>query len=646
MSKPPLANVEPVSNSNVVKAGGFYHLGFPPDETQPNIISTSLNSKDDRPINHKNRGMPSVELFDIVSPVLANAFRSLKGNGFKIFVTDRTGTVVEALPSCQSLPFDNWNEDVIGANAIGTSIKIKKPLQMSGIDHYHEKLRSTTSSAVPIFDTQGEVIAVLAIIGPQEEDHSRVLSMLHKAVKILVYKWQAAQKDRQFNVFNQYLNNIINITMDGIILLSPEGIVEQINPAAVKILGKTEDELCGEYLHIGLDSHLNNMLNKGISFTDIELYINSPNDRIHCLASGKPSRDDKGNITGGVLVLHSMGKVHKPAKNVGPTQAKMRFTDIIGQSPTLLSTLEIARIAANNQSNVLIQGESGTGKEVFAQAIHNESNRRNGPFVAINCGAIPRELIGSELFGYADGAFTGARRGGRMGKFEMASGGTLFLDEIGDMPLEQQVVLLRVLQDKLVTRVGDNKAIPVDVRIICASNRDLLIEVEKGNFRQDLYYRLNVISITIPPLRERREDIIPLFNHYLKKLGVSDRCIHNLMNPDILQYLLNYDWPGNVRELQNLIERLALIADTRPISLDDLPQRMRTLTLGPNSDDSFPDLPESYVEKKNHILAEYEAEQIKMLLKQLNGNLTEVAKAMGFSRTTLYRKIEKYNIKR
>ena len=165
-------------------------------------------------------------------------------------------------------------------------------------------------------------------------------------------------------------------------------------------------------------------------------------------------------------------------------------------------------MAAVSMSNVLLEG-SGTGKEVFAQAIHSESQRRNGPFVAVNCGAIPRELIGSELFGYTEGAFTGARKGGKLGKFELATGGTLFLDEIGDMPLEQQVSLLRVLQEKNITRIGDSRIIPVDVRVICATNKNLWQEVEAGNFRADLYYRLNVINITIPPLRQRQEDIMP-----------------------------------------------------------------------------------------------------------------------------------------
>jgi DNA-binding NtrC family response regulator len=230
----------------------------------------------------------------------------------------------------------------------------------------------------------------------------------------------------------------------------------------------------------------------------------------------------------------------------------------------------------------------------------------------------------------------------------MAAGGTLFLDEIGDMPLDQQVVLLRVLQNKMVTRIGDSKDIPVDARIICASNHDLLCEVEKGTFRQDLYYRLNVISITIPPLRDRKEDIVPLMKHYLMKLGVEPIIIDRIMNPAVMKCLAKYNWPGNVRELQNVAERLAIIADTQPIMLSDLPPEILNRLKYPLQSpavplvDNSPEIP--YLQKKKHLLAEQESELILSLLQKHHGNLTEVARAMGFSRTTLYRKLNLYQI--
>jgi len=606
--------------------------------------TTPFNSGEIARANIRN-----TDLVDVVLPVMVDIYESLKGSGFQVLLTDENGLVVKRIPVSESPLFDNWDEQILGANAIGTVIRTKKPMQISGRMHYQHKLRSLTSSAIPIFSYHRELIAVLALVGPKNEDHSHVLTMLQKAAENIINKWNIVQKNRQLLTYNNHLKNIINTMTDGIIIISDTGIIEQANPAAARILGKDTRELSATHLGTILENQpfLNKMLDDGIPFTDMELFLDISSGRIHCLASGQTSRDDKGNITGGIIVLRSIDKVQRMVNSVWGTRAELNFKDIIGNGRTIRTTIEMARIAANNMSNVLLQGESGTGKEIFAQAIHNESTRCKGPFVAVNCGAIPRELVGSELFGYVDGAFTGARRGGKLGKFEMAAGGTLFLDEIGDMPLDQQVVLLRVLQDKLVTRIGDSKEIPVDVRVICATNKNLLREVEKGNFRQDLYYRLNVISIIIPPLCNRREDIGLLVNHYLVKLGVQDNTISNVMNPAVMQYLISYSWPGNVRELQNAIERLAIIADTRHITVADLPHEIRLSKNNFSSEDEpASDLHESYTRKKKQLIAEQESEQILTMLRKLRGNLSEVAKAMGFSRTTLYRKLEAYNISR
>ena len=295
-----------------------------------------------------------------------------------------------------------------------------------------------------------------------------------------------------------------------------------------------------------------------------------------------------------------------------------------------------------------MEGESGTGKEVVAQAIHNRSTYRKGPFVAVNCGAIPRELIGSELFGYAEGAFTGAKRGGRPGKFELSSGGTLFLDEIGDMPLEQQVALLRVLQDKKITRIGDDKIIPVDFRVVCATNKTLLEEIEKGNFRQDLYYRVNVVTITIPPLRNHPEDIPALFDHFMKVIEGEWGCKSIDVDPQVMECLKQYSWPGNARELQNVVERLINMAEGGSIRVEHLPPSiyrpsMDRLFQQPSSI-ARTDRVYSEREKRKHLIAESEYQEIINLLVKYGGNISEVAKEMEVSRNTVYRKMRLFNI--
>jgi len=650
MNRPPLADSELDSRlQDLISSGEFDHNGLQPEIAESwkrsYRLAVDRNNESHLYIEPLADGkLKHYEFRDIALHAMTSMYKLTKGSGFQVLLTDDKGRVIEHLPAGGALPFNNWNESILGTNAVGTAIKIKKDIQISGAEHYRKELRCLTSSAVPIFDQQGTLIAVLALIGPKNEDHCHVLSMLYKAVKFIVYKWKMHQQQRQLLTSNNHLQNLINIMNEGIIVVDETGIIEQSNPAAARILGKEGQELSGSDLRTIIKGQaiIDKALTTGTPFADVELFFDSPSGRVHCLASGQSSRDDQGKFTGVIIILRSIDKVHKMVNRVYGTRAELNFSDIVGSSSIIRDTIDMARIAANNVSNVLLEGESGTGKEIFARAIHNESIRRKGPFVAINCGAIPRELVGSELFGYVDGAFTGARRGGKPGKFEMAAGGTLFLDEIGDMPLDQQVVLLRVLQDKLVARIGDSKEIPVDVRVICATNKDLMSEIEKGNFRQDLYYRLNVISITIPPLRDRRGDISLLINHCLAHLDVKDGTLSNLMNESVMQYLTNYSWPGNVRELQNVVERLAILAEARPVTMADLPHEIRA----DKKTVSGKDLLESYADKKKQLIAEQESEQILAMLRKTRGNFSETAKAMGFSRTTLYRKLQAYNISR
>jgi transcriptional regulator with PAS, ATPase and Fis domain len=312
--------------------------------------------------------------------------------------------------------------------------------------------------------------------------------------------------------------------------------------------------------------------------------------------------------------------------------ARFTFWDILGVSKAIEEAKAISVQAAKTKSTVLITGETGTGKELFAQAIHNQSERRDRPFVAINCGAIPRELLESELFGYAEGAFTGALKSGRPGKFELANGGTVFLDEIGDMPSDMQVKLLRVLQSGEISRIGDHKPLSLDVRIIAATHVDLKNEIKCGNFREDLFYRLNVIPLRIPPLRERGDDIILLAQQILS------RCRQSLGKPSIIltkeaeTTLLNYRWPGNVRELENIIERAVNLTDRNHIGHDDL-----------NLSNSNIDIDFKNAGDRS-LLEHAERQVIDVVMKKKSFNVAKAAKLLGISRPTLYKKIKKYKI--
>ncbi len=443
------------------------------------------------------------------------------------------------------------------------------------------------------------------------------------------------------------LMDIISNMSDGVIIISRQGEIEFINQTLKIMLGRTSvdirEQLSYEKL-VADNKNLEKMLTKKQAFRDEEIVLTIEGREMQFLATGTPIEDPDGTTHKGILMLKPLAEVHRLVNRYSISPARFCFDDILTRSEIMRDTIELAKAASQNKSTILIQGESGTGKEMFAQSIHNQSRYADGPFIAVNCGAIPRELVGSELFGYVEGAFTGARKGGSPGKFELAQGGTLFLDEIGDMPLEQQAALLRVLQEKQVCRLGSSKAIPIDVRVICATNRDLYSEVQKGTIRKDLYFRLNVISLRIPPLRERPEDIDLLLKHFLVQ-GDPQWLEHiHAIDPVVWDLLKRYSWPGNVRELQNFAERIQFAVNDYVIRPEDLPLEIQTLYYDRETDRSITPLPLKQLNIKQQ-LAEVEANQIKALLIQYSGNVSRVAEALGVSRRTVDRRIKKYGLK-
>lgn len=320
--------------------------------------------------------------------------------------------------------------------------------------------------------------------------------------------------------------------------------------------------------------------------------------------------------------------------NPKPLSAKYTFEKIIGSSKEIRCAIETAKNYSQTNSSVLILGETGTGKEVFAQSIHNASPRRKCPFVAVNCSALPESLLDSELFGYEEGAFTGARKGRKPGLFELAHRGTIFLDEISEMPYSLQSRLLRVLQEKEVMRIGGNRYIPVDVRIIAASNRDLLKCVENGSFREDLYYRISVLQLFLPPLKQRCEDIPLLVQHFLEEKGYGDIIKH--LSDDFWEHLCTYHWPGNIRELQNVVERFIANYQNKSNNEIDFVGIVQK-ALYPGSLQTNRHVQKTLQDQLDMV----EEKIIHEVLKQCNGNKEKAARMLGISRTTLWRKINK-----
>ncbi|MHB8073012.1 sigma 54-interacting transcriptional regulator [Desulfosporosinus fructosivorans] len=422
---------------------------------------------------------------------------------------------------------------------------------------------------------------------------------------------------------------------EGLMAVDNDGRIIHINPAAFAIMKLSDKDVVGKSLSLilGSNNKFSETARNCIWNTDEEIVLDQGGERIHCTSSSRPILKENGTIAGVVFTLREIRKVRNLVNRMVGATARFTCEDIIGESEGMKKAFKLISVAANSRSNVLLTGESGTGKELFAQAIHNHSGRSEGPFVAVNCAALPRELIQSELFGYNEGAFTGAKRGGNPGKFELANEGTIFLDEIGDMPMELQVNLLRVLQERKVTRVGGEKVIPVNVRIIAATNKDLMRAVEEGRFREDLYYRLNVLNIHIPPLRERGKDIdlltIHLINIFSENLGKEI----DGAELEFFEAIRDYSWPGNVRELQNAVEYAMNVAEVEYLSVTDLP---RSIHREPN-----------FLQEVGTVISLTEIERITVesTLNRFNGNITKTAKALGIGRNTLYDKLKKLGVR-
>lgn len=492
------------------------------------------------------------------------------------------------------------------------------------------KERSVIANRSPIY-RDGQLIGAISIF----QDRTDIENLLNRL----------DQKEKEVLHFKEIMESLY----DGIVMVDEEGYITMITQNYCNFLGVKMEEAVGKHIteiientrmhivaktgHAEIGS-IQKVNDREIVVTRLPIY----RDGKVVGSIGKVLYTDTKDLTTLAKRLYLMeGKINFYKKELKRAQgAKYSFKQIIGDHEGMKDAKSLAYKVAKSDSTVLITGESGTGKELFAHAIHEASNRSEGPFVRVNSAAIPPSLMESELFGYEDGAFTGAKKGGKPGKVELAQGGTLFLDEIGEMPLNMQVKLLRVLQEREVERVGGIRVNHVDIRVITATNRSLEEMVRKGEFREDLYYRLNVFQIKIPPLRDRGSDIITTAQFILGKLNSEFGKSISGFNPEVESIFINYHWPGNVREMQNVIERSILLADGQEISAQHLPSYL--VEIIEERDDSLSYLLEEEVKKA-------EIRAIKRSLKVSAGNIVKAAKVLGIHRASLYRKLDKYGIK-
>ena len=467
-----------------------------------------------------------------------------------------------------------------------------------------------------------------------------LLKYVSKMAELLSSKIAENRSTKQLKITADFVKTIINSIEIGIIGVNADGYITQINPTAGNILGLSWADIKGNNIKTVLPQSQLCKVILGLEVDSEQVITYQVGERkVRVLSYLYPVYSDDV-ITGAIEAFYNLADVQMKAERWEGTEHQSTLYEVIGESEVLREVKARVMKVAQGSSTVLIQGESGTGKELFARAIHAASPRANKPFKVIDCSAIPDNLLESELFGYDEGAFTGAKQGGKVGKFELANGGTVFLDEIGELPLHLQAKLLRILQNRTIERVGGNKEIKIDVRIAAATNRNIERMVAQGEFREDLYYRLNVIPLYIPPLRERKEDIALLVDYFIQKanefLNKNVKTIH----PEALEILKAYSWPGNVRELENVIEYACNFEQSLIIMPASLPPRILHAVKGVEAGDGN-------LELKYHV-RELEKKIIAKAISLHGGSLKEkeiIAAELGISVPSLYRKIKDYNIR-
>lgn len=578
------------------------------------------------------------ETFEKIAPFLSDANALLILTDAEGLVLDQIGDLRthDAARSIHLVQGGKWDEAAIGTNGIGTAIRSGRPTLVHAYEHFCQGVKGWTCAAAPVRDPVDQhIIGAVDLSGPPSIFRPHNMAMIASIAREIETVLADRQKMRRVRLLEAFLDS---------------GSAQSSRDAVVIL------DQCGRVMYHRIPSPLPDQIFPRIMLGQqfIPLSCSMSEQDIaqatppHLRPSGISRLFLDGEFSGAALILPSRPAA-APSRPIASAEA-FRIPPragadkdellMIGQAPKFTTAIDIARRTAAAGSMVLIQGETGVGKELFARLIHSSApHKGRAPFVTLNCGAVSAELFGAELFGYAPGAFTGATRDGRPGKFEQADGGVLCLDEIGEMPLELQPYLLRVLEQRAVYRIGCSKRRQIDVQLVAMTNRDLRREVETGRFRRDLYYRIGAMTIEVPPLRDRSGDVPALADHFNRAMAGRLGREPLILSEEAAQLLATYDWPGNVREMRNLFERLHLMASGNMVTADDLPAAFRDFA------DKGP-VPLLRSEPDPTNLTDVEEQAIRRALAAEDGNLTRVALVLGISRPTLYRKLKTYGIRR
>ena len=582
------------------------------------------------------------DVIDVSSPVMDQVRESLSESGTIMILTDPSGVIlktegdpatVEAAADVRLASGVSWAELSSGTNAIGTALSVKEPVQVHATEHFCAGVKPWSCAATVLCDPSGEILGVLDVSGLSNKFHRNWLALAMMAAGRIEADLAARHMESRWRLAEAGLQGLSRASSRAVMLFDRQGRLvkaEGITSRSRATVGECGEWTVGRHIEaFDADSgHANAALPDWLRPEWVQPVIRG------------------GQRLGTVVVLPD--PLHRePTRRIvdsgGTTltvgQTSTSLGPIIGGSTALRQALERAKHLADPDVPVLLQGETGVGKEIFARAIHENRHRTKGPFIAVNCGGLPRDILASELFGYVDGAFTGAKRSGMIGKIEAARGGTLFLDEIGEMPLELQPYLLRVLEGGELYPLGASQPRHIQFKLIAATNRDLRVEVAAGRFRQDLFYRVSVTTLRIPALRERKEDIAELVEHFNREVSHRHGVSVKRFAANVIDAFERYAWPGNVREMRNVVEGMVMSTDDDTVTAAQLPEEMAFLTAGARHP------PHVFAESATvPNLDAVECDAISTAIARRQGNLTRVAKELRISKSTLYLKIDKYGL--
>lgn len=552
------------------------------------------------------------EIFlDIAIPQIQNMRKTIDELQMMALLIDPDGYVLslsgneQTLKRAKHISFIEgvkWTEAAVGTNAIGTALEIEEAIMISGTEHYSVASHSWSCAAAPIHNDDGKLIGVLDFSCPIEFSHPYMLGMVTSIAHAIERECSIRVHQNELHLIHRFLD----------VIDSDEQVVICNHRDVIVSASKKVRERVSNWSRMKLEDLMQNGLKPKL---EVPVYSN---DRMigKCIYV---KENKQGNVFSTSSFINGI-----------------TFPGVIGTSNAFQHTLEEIKLVSPTDASVYVCGETGVGKEYVARAIHENSPRKNGPFIAVNCGSLPKELMESELFGYAEGAFTGARRHGYKGKFEQADGGTIFLDEIGEVPPEMQVALLRVLQERTVTPIGSSKEIPVNIRIITATHKDLLRLVEEGKFRQDLYYRLHVYPLYVPSLIERKEDIPYFIQHF------CERKNWNVAFPkSICNQFSQHTWPGNIRELLNALERIYILSQGREICEKQISFLLQTMM---RNQHQLELQTENKTEDTLNFREKIQRDSMIEALEKTNGNVSLAAKLLDVPRSTFYKRMQKYKL--